>query len=44
VLLNDARVTRIPGILETPKGDEPIESDRRNLERLRRAIQDFGRS
>jgi deoxyribonuclease-4 len=44
VLLNDARVTRIPGILETPKGDDPIESDRRNLERLRRAIQEFGRS
>ncbi|MEJ2483861.1 MAG: TIM barrel protein, partial [Gemmatimonadota bacterium] len=41
-LLSDPRVRRIPGILETPKGDDPIESDRRNLERLREAIRDAG--
>ena len=43
-LLSDPRVRRIPGILETPKGDDPIESDRRNLDRLRAAIQDSGRA
>ena len=41
-LLTDPRVSGIPGILETPKGDDPIASDRRNLDRLRTAIQDAG--
>ncbi len=37
-LLNDARVVGVPGILETPKGDDPIASDRRNLDVLRMLI------
>jgi deoxyribonuclease-4 len=39
-LLSDPRVSQTPGILETPKGDDAIESDHRNLERLRQAIRD----
>jgi deoxyribonuclease-4 len=34
-LLRDPRVKHVPGILETPKGDDPAASDRRNLTRLR---------
>lgn len=34
-LLRDSRVAHVPGILETPKGDDPAASDRRNLELLR---------
>jgi len=34
-LLRDSRVGHVPGILETPKGDDPAASDRRNLELLR---------
>ena len=34
-LLRDSRVGHVPGILETPKGDDPAASDRRNLEVLR---------
>jgi deoxyribonuclease-4 len=34
-LLRDSRVAHVPGILETPKGDDPAAADRMNLERLR---------
>lgn len=37
-LLSDARVAGVPGVLETPKGDDPLESDRRNLATLRDSI------
>lgn len=37
-LLSDARVAGVPGVLETPKGDDPLESDRRNLAILRDSI------
>ena len=37
-LLRDSRLSRVPGVLETPKGDDPIASDRRNLEQLRTLI------
>ena len=39
-LLSDVRVAGIPGVLETPKGDDPLESDRRNLATLRASIRD----
>jgi deoxyribonuclease-4 len=42
-LLADARVSGVPGILETPKDDDPIQSDRRNLEKLREAARVAGR-
>ena len=35
VLLNDARFADVPKILETPKGDDPVAADRRNLAVLR---------
>lgn len=38
VLLRDPRVVHVPGVLETPKGDDPIAADRRNLEVLRAVI------
>ena len=34
-ILLDARFSEIPKVLETPKGDDPVASDRRNLARLR---------
>lgn len=34
-LVLDPRFGKIPKVLETPKGDDPIASDRRNLARLR---------
>ncbi len=34
-IVNDDRFTGLPKILETPKGDDPIASDLRNLGRLR---------
>ncbi len=37
-VLNDARLRRVPMILETPKGSNPIAADRRNLTRLRRLV------
>ncbi len=33
-LMNDARLAHIPKILETPKGDDPVASDKENLARL----------
>ncbi len=38
-LLNDRRLRRVPMILETPKGSDPVAADRRNLARLRRLVQ-----
>jgi deoxyribonuclease-4 len=35
-LLDDARFRRIPKLLETPKDDDPVAADLRNLRRLRR--------
>jgi deoxyribonuclease-4 len=37
-LLNDARLRRVPMILETPKDDDFITADRRNLARLRQLL------
>jgi deoxyribonuclease-4 len=37
-LLNDPRLRRVPMILETPKDDDFITTDRRNLARLRRLL------
>lgn len=34
-LLRDPRIASVPRILETPKGDDPVAADRRNLARLR---------
>jgi deoxyribonuclease-4 len=34
-LMRDARFAGVPKILETPKGDDPIQTDRRMLRRLR---------
>jgi len=33
-LMNDARLADVPKILETPKGDDPVASDKENLARL----------
>ena len=33
-LLRDPRISRVPRVLETPKGDDPVAADRRNLDRL----------
>ncbi|MDH3205221.1 MAG: deoxyribonuclease IV [Gemmatimonadota bacterium] len=35
-LMTDERLRSVPKILETPKGDEPVQSDRANLALLRR--------
>lgn len=37
-IVNDARLRRVPMILETPKGSDPVAADRRNLARLRRLV------
>ncbi|MBD3308899.1 deoxyribonuclease IV [candidate division KSB3 bacterium] len=34
-IMNDPRLTSIPKILETPKGDDPVQADRENLRILR---------
>lgn len=34
-IMNDPRFRTIPKVLETPKGDDPVVADRRNLARLR---------
>ncbi|MBA4159851.1 MAG: deoxyribonuclease IV, partial [Gemmatimonadetes bacterium] len=34
-IMNDERFAHLPKILETPKGDDPVEADLRNLARLR---------
>lgn len=35
-LMRDERLARVPRVLETPKEDDPVASDRRNLDLLRR--------
>ncbi len=35
-IMRDSRLTGIPKVIETPKGDDPIQADRRNLRFLRR--------
>lgn len=40
LLLNDPRFRHVPMILETPKGDDPIASDRHNLAVLRRLVRE----
>ena len=42
-ILNDPRLRRVPMILETPKDDDFITADRRNLARLRRLLNGRGR-
>ncbi len=37
-ILNDPRLRHVPMILETPKDDDPVRADRRNLARLRRLL------
>jgi deoxyribonuclease IV len=37
-IINDARLRKVPMILETPKGSDPIAADRRNLARLRSLV------
>ncbi len=34
-IMNDPRFAAVPKVLETPKGDDPVAADRRNLDRLR---------
>ena len=34
-LMNDARFTSVPKILETPKGDDVVTADKKNLAVLR---------
>lgn len=34
-IMRDPRLARVPRVLETPKGEEPVAADRRNLRRLR---------
>ncbi len=36
-IMGDERFLRVPKVIETPKGDYPVENDRRNLDWLRRA-------
>jgi deoxyribonuclease-4 len=36
-IMGDERFLRVPKLIETPKGDDPVENDRRNLDWLRRA-------
>jgi deoxyribonuclease-4 len=38
LILNDRRFHRLPMLLETPKDDDFVRADRRNLGRLRRLI------
>jgi hypothetical protein len=31
----DERFSSVPKVIETPKGDDPVRADRKNLKRLR---------
>ena len=42
LILNDRRLRRVPMVLETPKDDDFVRADRRNLGRLRRLIRRSG--
>jgi len=35
-VMRDKRIRRVPKVVETPKGDDPAQSDRKNLKTLRR--------
>jgi deoxyribonuclease-4 len=35
-IMRDERFRQVPKVIETPKGDDPVQSDRKNLKRLRR--------
>lgn len=35
-IMRDERFRQVPKVIETPKGEDPVESDRKNLHRLRR--------
>jgi len=37
-IMNDERLTRVPKVIETPKGDDPTATDARMLARLRSYI------
>ena len=37
-IMNDPRFAAVPKVLETPKGDDPVTADRRNLQRLRSLV------
>lgn len=41
-LMREPRLRGVPRVLETPKGDDPVASDRRNLELLRRLARRAG--
>jgi deoxyribonuclease-4 len=41
-LVNDPRLRHVPMILETPKDDDFVRADRRNLSRLRRLLRENG--
>lgn len=43
-ILTDPRFAAVPKVLETPKGDDPVRWDRRNLRRLRSFAGDLARS
>jgi deoxyribonuclease-4 len=43
LLINDPRLEHIPMILETPKGEDPVVSDRRNLAILRSLVKGSSR-
>ena len=43
-ILTDPRFAAVPKVLETPKGDDPVRWDRRNLRRLRSFAADLARS
>lgn len=43
-LMQDQRLARVPKILETPKADDPIASDRQNLQILRELAQENDRN
>lgn len=38
-ILNDPRLAGVPKVIETPKGDDPVRWDRRNLRRLRSFVE-----
>jgi deoxyribonuclease IV len=40
-IMNDPRFEFIPRVIETPKGDDPVTADRRNLARLRGYLREF---
>jgi deoxyribonuclease-4 len=39
LIMRDRRFRDVPKVIETPKGDDPVRNDRRNLNYLRRCSQ-----